>query len=115
VLIRENPFLRFVLPLCAGIVSGLYYSPDDIVFISAGALVVLLFISGLFFNRSLTNTVYGIALTSALFTLGSFLYRSEKENISVLGPGQALYSGILSDFPEEKPNTFSMILRLEAG
>ncbi|MZP56839.1 MAG: DUF4131 domain-containing protein [Bacteroidales bacterium] len=112
-LIRENPFLRFVLPLCAGIVSGLYYSPDDIVFISAGALVVLLFISGLFFNRSLTNTVYGIALTSALFTLGSFLYRSEKENISVLGPGQALYSGILSDFPEEKPNTFSMILRLE--
>jgi len=113
VLIREIPFLRFVLPLCAGIVSGLYYLPDDIVFVSAGAFVVLLFISGLFFNRSLTNTVYGIALTSALIAAGSFLYRSEKENISVLGPGQALYSGILSDFPEEKPNTFSMILRLE--
>jgi len=113
VLIREIPFLRLVLPLCAGIVSGLYYSPNDIVFVSAGALVILLFVSGLFFNRSLANTVYGIALTSALFASGSFLYRSEKENISVLEPDQALYSGILSDFPEEKPNTFSMILRLE--
>ena len=112
-LIREIPFLRLVLPLCAGIVSGLYYSPNDIVFVSAGALVILLFVSGLFFNRSLANTVYGIALTSALFASGSFLYRSEKENISVLEPDQALYSGILSDFPEEKPNTFSMILRLE--
>lgn len=112
-LIREIPFLRLVLPLCAGIVSGLYYSPDDIVFVSAGALIILLFLSGLFFNRSLANTVYGIALTSALFATGSFLYKSEKKNISVLEPGQALYSGVLSDFPEEKPNTFSMVLRLE--
>jgi len=113
VLIREIPFMRFVVPLCAGIVSGLYFTPGDIVFVSAGALIILLFFSGLFFNRSLTNTVYGLAMTTALFASGSFLYRSEKDNISVLEPGHAFYSGVLSDFPGEKPNTFSMILRLE--
>lgn len=36
----------------------------------------------------------------------------EKDNISVLETGEALYSGILCDFPEEKENTFSMVIRL---
>ncbi len=112
-LIREIPFLRFVLPLSAGIVSGIFYSPGGIVYISTGATIFLLFCLSLFLNRSLTNSIYGTALTTALIIYGSFLYRTEKENISVLESGQAVYSGILNDFPEEKANTFNMILRLE--
>lgn len=111
-LIREIPFLRLVLPLCAGIVCGLFYTPGDILFISAAVFLFLLFCISLFFNKSLSNKVFGVSLTLTFFFCGSFLYRMEKDNISVLETGEALYSGILCDFPEEKENTFSMVIRL---
>ena len=111
-LIREIPFLRLVLPLCAGIVCGLFYTPSDNLFISAAIFVFLLFCTSLFFNKSLTNKLYGISLTITFFFTGAFLYRIEKENISVLEAGEAIYSGILYDFPEEKENTFSIVLKL---
>ncbi len=111
-LIREIPFLRLVLPLCAGIVCGLFYTPANSLFVSAAALVILLFCVSLFFNKSLTNRLYGISLTLTFFFIGSFLYRMEKDNISVLKTDEAIYSGILCDFPEEKENTVSMVLSL---
>ncbi len=110
---REIPFLRIVLPLCLGIVSGLYLAPGNLFFILSGVCILILFCTGMLFNRQLTNPVYGISLMSALFICGLLLYTKEKERITVLAPEEALFSGCLSDYPEEKENTFRMILKTE--
>ena len=108
---KEIPFLRLGLPLCAGIVSGLYFSPGNLFFITSSVIIILFFCSSLWFNKSLINIVYGLSLTIALFILGLLLYTKEKENISSLEPVKTLFAGELSDFPEEKENTFRMIFR----
>ncbi len=109
---REIPFLRIGLPLCAGIVTGLYFRPPDIFFIFSVITILLLFTVSLFYNKGLANMFYGFTLTVTLFILGLFLYTMEKDNISVLGKGTVIVSGTISDYPEEKENTFRIILRL---
>ena len=110
---KEIPFLRIGLPFCAGIVCGLYFSPGVIFFVITGIIILIGFCSSLFFNKYLTNLVYGISLTSALFILGIFLYTKEKADISILGPEEAIFSGYLSEYPEEKDNSYKMIFRIE--
>jgi competence protein ComEC len=114
VLNKEIPFLRIVIPLCLGIVSGLYVVPGDMFFILSGACILILFCTSLFFNRQLTNPVYGISLMLALFISGLLLYTKEKERITVLSREEALFSGALSDYPEEKENTFRMVLKMDS-
>jgi len=113
VLHKEIPFLRIIVPLCAGIVSGLYFTPGPAFVFASSAIIILCFSLSLRFNRSLINTVYGLSLTLALYTGGLLLYKNEKENISVLPHGEALYSGYLEEYPEEKENTFKLLLRIE--
>lgn len=110
---KEIPFLRIGLPFCAGIITGLYFSPGSIFFVVSGIIILAVFCISLCFNKYLTNLVYGFALTSALFILGLFLYTEEKADISILGSEEAIFSGFLSDYPEEKENSFKMIFRIE--
>ena len=110
---KEIPFLRIIVPLCAGIVSGLYFTPGPVCVLSFSAITISCFSLSLLFNRSLTNAVYGVSLTIALFISGLLLYKNEKDSISVLPPGEALYSGFLDDYPEEKENTFKLLLRTD--
>lgn len=112
-LYREIPFLRIGLPLCAGIVSGLYFSPGNFFFVLSGAAILLSFCASLLFNRYLTNPVYGISLNLALFTCGLFLYTKEKDTITVLKPEEAIFTGCLTDYPEEKENTFKLIFKID--
>jgi len=113
VLIKEIPFLRIIIPLCAGIVSGLYFSPGPAFILASSAVIILSFLISLRFNRSLTNSVYGLSLTLALYFVGLLLYKNEKEDISVLPHGEALYSGCLEEYPEEKESTFKLLLRID--
>lgn len=110
---KEIPFLRIIIPLCAGIVSGLYFTPGPAFILASSAVIILIFLVSLRFNRSLTNTVYGLSLTLALYVGGLLLYKNEKESISVLPHGEALYSGYLEEYPEEKENTFKLLLRID--
>ena len=110
---KEIPFLRIIVPLCAGIVSGLYFTPVPAFVLSSSAIIILCFSLSLRFNRSLSNKVYGVSFSLALFISGLLLYKNEKESISVLPPGEALYSGILDDYPEEKENTFKLLLKTD--
>jgi competence protein ComEC len=112
VLNREIPFLRICLPLCAGIVSGLYFHPGSLFLLISAIIILAGFCASLFFNKFLTNRIYGIFLTVALFTCGLLLYNNQKNNISKLEPVEALYSGILSDYPEEKENSFRLTVKL---
>ncbi len=112
-LYREIPFLRIGLPLCAGIVSGLYFSPGSFFFVLIGTAILLSFCASLLFNRNLTNPVFGISLNLALFTCGLFLYTKEKETITVLKPEEAIFKGSLLDYPEEKENTYKLIFKID--
>ena len=109
---KEIPFLRIGLPLCAGIISGLYIKPD----IAFLLIVFIIIISGLFisllFNKYPVNHIYGLVLTGSLFICGLMLYSNEKNSISTLRPEKTLFTGTLSDFPEEKENSIRLTVKL---
>ncbi len=96
-----------------GIVTGLYIIPADQFFILSGIVIFIFFSVSLFYNRQLTNHFYGFALTFALFICGLLLYTKEKSRISIIEPEEALFTGVLSDFPEEKDKSYRLILKLE--
>lgn len=112
-LLKEIPFLRIGLPLCAGIITGLYFTPDNLFFIITGIALLLFFCVSFYYKRSLTNPVYGLAFTLFMYYSGLLLYTMEKRSISVLESGDALYTGYLTDYPEEKGNSFLMNFKIE--
>jgi competence protein ComEC len=112
VLHKEIPFLRIGLPLCAGIISGLYIKPDTALLVIASIIIFSGFSFSLFFNKYLTNLIYGYTLTISLFTSGLLLYANEKCRISPLEPKEAFFTCTLSDYPEEKTNSFMLKVKL---
>jgi competence protein ComEC len=114
VLHKEIPFLRIGLPLCAGIISGLYIKPDTTILVMACFIVLSGFVLSLFFNKYLVNIIFGFFLTVALFLCGLLLYTNEKKSISTLKPGKALFICTLSDYPEEKENSSRLIVKLNS-
>jgi len=114
VLNREIPFIRIGFPLCAGIVTGLYFNPADLFYLSSAIALLLILGIVYFIKEDRSNILYGITLTITLFILGLFLYSREKKNISILESKPMVLSGIVSDFPEEKENTFRIILKINS-
>ncbi|HOP59692.1 MAG TPA: ComEC/Rec2 family competence protein [Bacteroidales bacterium] len=110
---REIPFLRIILPLCAGIISGYFFHPETRFLILSAIPVILLFLASLYYNTSLANSLYGLALTSALYITGLFLYTEEKKSLSELYSEETVFSGILDNYPEEKKNRISIVLKLD--
>lgn len=68
-----------------------------------------------FYNRRLSNHVYGITFTFTLTIAGLLLYTLEKSSLSTLLPEETYFSGYITDFPEEKENTFKITLRMDSG
>jgi len=113
VLTKEIPFLRICIPLCLGIITGLYFTPGDQFFIFTGAIILVFFSASLIFNRHLTNHIYGFAFSLALYLCGLFLYTREKDRISVFECEEAVFTGVLSDYPEEKDKSYCLLIKLE--
>ena len=113
-LYKEIPFLRIGLPLCLGIISGLYIAPGLIYLVLIVVIIAAGFIISLHFNKSQTNFLYGGLMTISLFMSGLILYTNEKESISILKPEQAYYTCTLTDFPEEKENSYRLIVKLSS-
>jgi competence protein ComEC len=114
VLNREIPFLRIVLSVCIGILSGLYFKPDQSFLVTVLIITILGFTASLFFNKRLTNFFYGFALTLSLILCGYLLYVNEKKSLSILEPGIKTYVCSLSEYPEEKENSYRIIVKLLA-
>jgi competence protein ComEC len=112
VLHKEIPFLRIGLPLCAGIISGLYIKPDNTLLLVAFIAIISGFTASLFFNKYQTNMVFGVTLTISLFISGLVLYTNEKASLNTLKPTKTLFTGTLSDYPEEKANSIKLIVKL---
>jgi len=112
VLHKEIPFLRIGLPLCAGIISGLYLRQGNFILLSLAFISITgLFIS-LRFNKYPSNYLFGISVTVALFLAGLILYQNEKNTLSNLNPVPSILNGTLSDFPEEKTNSILLTIKL---
>jgi len=63
VLNQEIPFLRIGIPLCVGILSGCWVKPETSFLLVSSFLVVSGFFFSLFFNRQITNLIYGYGRT----------------------------------------------------
>jgi hypothetical protein len=111
VLHKEVPFLRIGLPLCCGIISGLYIKPDITFLVIAAVIIISGFSLSLFFNKYQTDLFFGYTLTISLFTCGLLLYTNEKAGISTLKPEKTIFTGTLSDYPEEKENSSRLIVK----
>ena len=109
---KEIPFLRIGLPLCAGIITGLYFKPDIIFLSGAGFIIISGFVFSLFYNKYQVNCLFGYTLTFSLFISGLLLYTYEKGSISTLKSERTIFTGTLSDYPEEKENTFMLKVKL---
>lgn len=109
---KEIPFLRIIIPVCAGIVSGLYTEPGPMFLITASLLIAVTFPFTLFLNRSRMNTFYGLILTFALLQCGHLLYSIEKSRVTALDQKKCEIICTISDFPEERENSFRVKVRL---
>ena len=113
-LTKEIPFLRICLPLCAGIISGLYIFPDTAFLVISCIVIISGFALSLFYNKSEENIVFGLSLTFSLFICGLILYAKEKRSISALESGQSFFACTLSDYPVEKTNSYMLTVKLNA-
>jgi len=111
--LKEIPFLRIGLPLCLGIISGLWIRPGFIFLLTIIALIIAGLLTSLFFNRLQTNHVYGVSFTIALYLCGLILYHNEKESLSTLPPEPSTLLCIVSGYPEEKENSFKITVKLK--
>jgi competence protein ComEC len=112
VLHKEIPFLRICLPLCGGIISGLYIYPDRFFLITAILVIISGYTASLLYNKLEVNKLFGYTLTSALFLCGLLLYTQEKSCISKLDQEQYQFSCTISDYPIQKANSYMLTVRL---
>ena len=82
-------------------------------FLSACAIIITTgFIISLFFNKYQRNILYGLTLTLSLFLLGLLLYANEKKSLSDLKSESTVFICTLSDYPEEKENSYLLEVKL---
>jgi competence protein ComEC len=114
VLHKEIPFLRMGLPLCAGIISGLYIKPDGIILLPAVLAIIAGFSASIFFNKYQANYLYGFTLSISLYICGFLLYANEKNKISLLKPEQSIFCCTLSEYPDVNANSFRLKVKLNS-
>jgi competence protein ComEC len=112
VLHKEIPFLRLGLPLCAGIITGLWFTPGLLFLLVFAFLIVTGFSVSFFFNRFHNNLLFGITLSVTLFVSGILLYNNEKKRLTILKSQETTFICTLSDYPEEKASSLMLTTRL---
>ncbi len=58
------------------------------------------------------DSFFGLSLTFCFFILGSLLYNNERNSLTSLKPEPSVFSCTISDYPEEKANSFMMTVKL---
>jgi competence protein ComEC len=112
VLFKEIPFLRIVVPLCLGIITGLYLNPGIPVMIAMIFISVSGLSTSLWFNNRPVNLVFGVSCFASIFTGGLLLYSTERESLSRLKQEKTIFIAEISDYPEEKEKSMMLTLKL---
>ncbi len=109
---KEIPFLRIGLPLCFGIISGLYVNQGSLFLVIAVIILITGFSLSLLLNKSQYNYIYGLTITISLFVCGLYLYTNEKNSLSTLTREEAFYYCTVKDYPEEKEKSYRLTVKL---
>lgn len=111
-LTREIPFLRIIVPLCLGIICGLYIHPGlsgKVSIVITGAIWIIF---SLRYNTRFVNIAFGAAFFYLMFALGLIIYTIEKESLSELKREKTLFTGVITDYPEKRPNSILLPVKL---
>jgi competence protein ComEC len=119
VLHREIPFIRLLVPLCAGILTG-YLSEIDIIFFKILLLVACATLLASLPGRTLvSNKLFGAATSLILIAAGFILVRLELSIPEELDNYETTYLCRVKSFPEPKPKSYavstSLTLKVSAG
>lgn len=112
---KKIPFLRLLLPLCAGITAGSLINLPAL-----PALIILpAFAITLFYIHTAgvsdRNPLFGILITLFLSTAGFALAKHERESFSILPGERKTYAGEVVDFPEKKEKSVLVRVKLRAS
>ncbi|MFO7573687.1 MAG: ComEC/Rec2 family competence protein [Bacteroidales bacterium] len=110
---KEIPFIRLVVPLCIGILTG-YLSDIAIVpVLITAAIAIILLVVSLFSKRTRDDVIYGTVLNLILFSGGFMLLRAELAAPSKLTEGEAITLLCrVQSFPEKKPASYAVMTGL---
>ena len=111
-LYKEIPFLRIIVPLCLGIITGMLFVTGLPIIITLIILILTCLILSIFYNSRPVNYFFGIAVFIAFYTAGIILFNNEKNNISKLEPEPHTFISTISEFPAEKENTYMLTIEL---
>ncbi len=111
---KEIPFLRIGLPLCFGIIAGLYFNPGTPFWIVSALIILSGFALSIRVQKYEENHLFGYILSFALFITGIFLYNNEKSRISTFKQEESVFICTLSDFPEEKEKSLRIVVKLNS-
>ena len=97
-----------------GIFAGLLINPGFLFLIASIFILMLGFSISLVYNKGLENHLYVFPITYSFFLCGLLLYSYEKKGLSYLEPGTGEYLCSVSEYPEEKENSYKVIIKLYA-
>ena len=103
---KKIPFLRIIVPLCAGIISALYVDLSRFSLIIIAIILLCSFLLTLINMKKTENIWFGIALSVSFILLGNILFCLEKKNITELKREEQLFLCTLDDYPEERGNFY---------
>lgn len=109
---NKIPFLRIIVPLCAGVITGLAVTPNRVFFIVAA--IVAFTITAISFLKKpvFYSTLYGVAFSTTMFLTGLLLYTIEKNNITSFNTEETTISGVIDEYPVEKAKTYQIVVKL---
>jgi competence protein ComEC len=111
----EVPFLRLVVPLCAGIIisdfSGHCLLPGVVCSMTAMAGMMLSYVCG---DKG-RSYLFGVSMFLLLTGTGYMLHQTEEKNHSTLAEKEGIYLLRLKDYPEKKAKSYSFFASIEAS
>jgi competence protein ComEC len=89
--------------------------PGLVTIITLIFFTLAIFLISFFYNKRITNYVFGFAIFLAFFTVGLILIKKEKTSITCLASEPTTFLSTLSDYPEEKEKTYLVTIELNSA
>lgn len=107
---KEIPFIRLLVPLCVGILTGyLTDLPLSAALFLLGFAGILLVVS-FFLPTLVTNHLYGAALSMLIMASGFSLLRYELAKPEIIKNTEAVFVCRIKSFPEPKANSYAIMV-----
>ncbi len=110
--LQKIPFLRFALALAAGIALSSFFKPEPVI-----AWLILFFLLGVaillnYFYNYRVAPFWGLSIQLLLVFLGIFVYSLYNQKPVFYEEGK--FSATVIEIPEEKPNSYQAVLKIDA-